>query len=414
MLLEIIYTQLRVGEIETIFHPSNGAVEFKSPYRTIKVPVLVGPVKNDLADLIHIYLIGKASNGAKDLSSTAKAFKTWCLWLNEHDIEPFKPCFEKQRTPTYGFRYELMTRIQNQEIAASTASQYINTIKSFYEFLEAKKYVKPGVFFQHEVCIIDGKRPIQSTDLRLKTPRKHSSSLNPLDLTEQINIQIASAKAISIEYQLILKLMLNCGLRIKEAVTINTMLFNEETLLNSEGALIKGLVISPNTGVATKFGIKRELFITSSLYEQILDYIDTDTYKKRQKILYSVHSNEFKNIDKGYAPIFITQAGNPFKPETFYGGWTKIKKQYQKEHDHSFPHHPHDCRATFGTNFLNSALKVTNGDHSVALRQTKDVLGHANVSTTLKYIRYLERKSINQAVAEVMDQLVIEAFKDDL
>lgn len=296
--------KVRVGDAKPLTNETSDLEFIRSLHRTYEIPVIVGDIDPTLWDYIHIYLLEKASQGLKDLKPTAKAFLSWLLFLQDHNIDAFSNPKMRYKHPTYGYKHHLKNRVDSvtvrDQIASSIACTYINTIKAFYEMLVGLGHVKEGDFFKYESSIIDGHRRVQSTDLSIRIRRKHGTSLNPLDTKRQHSFRSAIIE-LPVEYRLVSKLMINCGLRLTEACTMTTGLFREEELNSTENFLVAGIEIGPKTNVSTKFDVNREIFITTSLYEEILDYIVSKRYQGRLNKWQKIFGHAVT-----YEPLFIT------------------------------------------------------------------------------------------------------------
>ncbi|MFK5948838.1 MAG: site-specific integrase [Methylococcales bacterium] len=404
------YVEVRIGNLEDL-ESKDSELEYKGRYKTYSIPVIIGNIEPKLWSLIHIFLINKASGKVKDLNPTVKAFVSWLNFINDKKINPFVAPRLKSKSPTYGYKESLLARINNDnkvkkksQLSSSTASLYINIIKSFYEFL-VNADICTGNFFKYKVSNIDNKRKIISTDLAIRIIKKHGSTLNPLDKNNLIELK-KEISNVPLEYQLAFKYMFNCGLRISESATIPNSIFKENKLINAEGMIIHGCNIGPKNGVNTKFDIEREMFMTTSLYEDTLDYIGSQQYEEKLQLWRKKNNYKSKN-----EPLFITRSGKAFSSSTIRSEWYKIKSRIIAKGKTPFNYKPHDLRATFATNYLASALKCFPEDIDEALESTREWMGHKDLSTTLKYIHFLNRKKISKQVAEVMDGYVKEVME---
>lgn len=277
----------------------------------------------------------------------------------------------------------------------NTAANYINCIKSFYEFLIRNNLVSCHGFFEYEVAH-HRKGSITTTDLRIRRTSSHDSHLRPLSPSD-CKKALSTINQLDDRDRLLISLMIDCGFRGAETRTMNSRLINIDTLVNSESFLIRGIRISPKVGVQTKFGIEREMFITKPLYESLLDYVESQEYDNRL----TLYEQKYGNSDS-YAPLFIAATGEPLNESTQRSIWEKFKWQYRKQHGKDLKHKPHDLRATFGTNLLALLTKEFN-DVMAALRVVKDAMGHKHESTTLQYVEYLTHNTMLDKAAEILD-----------
>jgi integrase len=397
---------VRIGTV-SLLSLEDQQLSFDAGYKTAHIPYISGIKHKRLSDLIHHYLVEQIQNGAMDLSSHGRAFFSWVKWMQFHNIDPFVASPIPRFHPTYGFRHHLIERTKSDsakiQLATSTASTYINHIKNFYQHLGRINELDASEFFQHERSIVDGNILVETSDLSISRISTHTKSLNPLS-REEVMAFHKTLSLQAVDFQLMCRLMMYSGLRIKEVLSLPRSLFEEELLAVSEGPLIRGLLIGKRiNGVQTKFGKQRELFISRKLYEDVIDFVLDDTVSSRLSKWRAIHGDGNK-----HEPLFINRNGHNYKTEAFYSRWYRCTRQIRQSNSLRFIHKPHDCRATFGTSFLQAA---TRSEVSItqALGALKVWMGHSQVSTTLKYIKYLERNEISNLVADVMDNFVLEA-----
>jgi integrase len=313
----------------------------------------------------------------------------------------YKPTALHYDSPTYGYRKDLLLDVnENKDKKYTTASSYINYLRSFYEFLIRNKVVSETGFFVYETAST-GQGHIQSTDLRIKKVRKHGESLNPLN-QKQAKRALLVINSMSERDRLFLNLMIGSGLRSQECNTMNAELFTIENLHKDDSFLIKEIEISPQVGVMTKFDTPRDLFITRPFFESIMDYIESEEYEA----LLSLFKKNNKS-KKGYTPLFITTTGTAFDEYNKRNVWLKFKYLYEVRFGEKLNQKPHDLRATFGTNLL-KLLTNAKSDVIDALGFVKDTMGHQNEATTLRYVRYLKHSKMLNKAADILDVFAAE------
>lgn len=382
-------------------------IQMDGKYRLVEIPILVGNFNPRLKQFINLFLLTKASSGNKDLSSTAKAFKTWVQWLVDEQVNPFSLPESKPKSPTYGFRQFLLERvIDKQNLKRSTANSYVLVIKTFYEMLIEEGIVDNRVFFRSKLSIHDGYRKLQSSDLAIQVSRPVDNALKPLDHeTQKKALQLIEEQ--SEEFKLIFKLMIFSGLRLGEALSFPCSLLNDEQFPTNDSKLIRGVIIGPKLGINTKFSKERELFITLKLAEEIIDYEFSNRYsKKKLKYLSNIHPLP-SNI-----PLFLSINNNRISKSAFYSAWSRFKRQYKNTYNEDLTHKPHDLRATFATNMLEVAMQLSPNNLESCIETTRFYMGHRHVETTLKYVKFLHRRSSAKQVAQVMDKYIRDVFME--
>jgi len=397
--------EVRLGEISQL--ASSGAEPvFVQGYQTCSIPVVIGDIDDRLWQLIHIYLLEKASAGLKDLQPKARAFLSWLKFIQHRGINPFSSPRMRQYHPTYAYRAYLRSRVDGEAtpgLSGSTASAYMNVIRAFYEFLIGHGVIE-GEFFKYKNKRVPGYRQVKSTDLAIRIPRKHGSSLNPLE-ESQFREFLALLDNCTVEYKLMMQLMVLSGFRVGEACSVTARVFDEDSVVY-EGRLARGIYIGPSFNVQTKFGVTREAFITDSQFNDIRDYIESDRYSVRLSKWRSKYSEE------SMAPLFLSESGNPLSSQTFYSYWYRFKGILTSEVK-GFDHKPHDLRATFATNFLSLAIRRFPDKVDECLETVKTWMGHKSISTTLKYIGFINKREVSDGVALIMDDFISGVFSDE-
>lgn len=354
-----------------------------------------------LEDCINMYLMQKATE-LKEVDAMARALLSWAKFIEDENVDPFKPAILHYESPTYGYREHLLIKAKDTTVKFSqnTAAEYIRVVKGFYEFLIKNNVISKKGFFEYQtVNISSSRRSVSTTDLRIKTIKKHGSTLTPLKPKDtQKAFEIIDC--MSERDALLINFLLGSGLRRAEAFTMNAELFTVERLHESSSFLIEGIIISPDVGVETKLKKPRELFITELFYDDALGYIESEKHEAALK------KYQLKYKDKmipGYTPLFLTSTGEPFDENRFYNVWNLFKKLYKQKHKEAFKYKPHDLRATFGTSLLR-ILTDHDGNVLDALDTVKDVLGHDDVSTTLKYVEYQKHEDMLNKAANILDK----------
>lgn len=386
------------------------SVTFEPGFQVVMIPCIRGITDKNLHCFIHSYLIGKAIQRTRDLMPTARAFLCWLRWMDKNGLSAFLPSVLRYQSPSYGFREYLTCAVEENRLASSTASGFINVIRRFYTFLGEQGAVSQDDFFRPQEKFIGSLRKIVTSDLAIRITRKKNRSLNPLNDTEQTTLSLALASE-SESFRLMILLMKISGLRLDEVLTLPAMLFNEDILASqpTSSGIIRGLNIGPAYGVHTKFRIQRELFMLRSLYEQILDFTLTEEFERKR-----IKWREQFSGKERYEPLFIMSNGRRMSAKAFYSRWYSFRKRIaERMPEGHFNHKPHDLRATFATNFLRSALSRYPDQAANALGTVKYWMGHKSEITTMKYIVFLQQNQIADAVAQVMDLILDEASDED-
>tara|TARA_R110001606_G_scaffold169296_2_gene314271 strand:+ start:7420 stop:8658 length:1239 start_codon:yes stop_codon:yes gene_type:complete len=398
--------KIRVGHRFNLEN-SSSSLDFDNTHPVISylIPNIIGIFNKRLDTLIHQRLVTQAPEH-KDLMPETRGFLHWLNWLDEYGVNPFTSPAALAIHPTYGYKQYLLQKVKNTDnLSDSTANAYLGVIRRFYLWLGEIKELSSNDFVKPKMTFVKG-RNVTSSDLTIRVAKKSNKSLNPLKNKEQETLRTL-LNSESDRFQLQVRVMRDCGLRLDECLTLPSHLFNEDTLANTTGLLVKGLKIGPHVDVHTKYGKTRELFITITLYESVIDYLISDEYEERLRKFRTLYGDQVKN-----EPIFISRDGHPYTKNAFYESWYKFRTSIRESMgEGSFKHKPHDLRATFGTNWLSAALDAGHTP-SEALASLKEIMGHKNETTTMKYITFHNLDSMSDDVASFMDTYADEARKE--
>ncbi|MGP4933487.1 tyrosine-type recombinase/integrase [Pseudoalteromonas nigrifaciens] len=395
--IKTVTTTVRFGEVNFI-NLEKKSLDMKVR-KTAVIDGISGIRDTQLSQLVNIFIMEKASK-AVDTRPISKALLHWVRWLEDKEINAFEPSILHYQSPSYGFREELLTRVNDEatELSYNTASNYINVIKNFYDFLDENNVVEKNKFYKSSLRISGRGVKANSTDLAIRPIKQHNHTpLNPLTKYECGEL-LKVIEQLSTQEYLIIMLMLGCGLRGKEVYTMNSKLFTSDMFAESESFIMRDITIGPKTGVKTKFSIPRELFVTKALYEEVLDYVESEEYKSK---LAAYHKYTAEKSD--YSPLFIVNPGKQANALKINNLWVKIKKCYSARTGKKLDHKPHDLRATFGTNLLR-LLSEDISDMDQVLDLVKIAMGHKSVAQTMKYINHFTRESTLTKAANILDR----------
>ncbi len=343
----------------------------------------------------------------KDISPAVRAIKRYWDYLEKHDLRWDKFYATKSLNPTFRYRNDdLLSAVKNGALNASTASLYIQLVINFYEWAAHQKLVKfseSAKPFDYQIVQIPNHQmmrhikntfSIKSTDLRIKVPRKTmQQSINPLNQDEVKTLFNALSK-VNPEFRLHQLLQLNVGLRIKEACTFPL----SEVIAPPYSRTRFDVSIGPFNGVLTKFGATRTVEVTASLMKELYDYSVSERRFKKS----------LKSDVKDNSRLLLNREGKMFPVNTIHKHFYRLKKQIEQQVGCSFPHKPHDLRATYATFRLASLLEHVS--ESDALLLIMGWMGHKNESTVWKYIRFLRRNEVSQEAICLLDRFLDEAL----
>nr|WP_232239583.1 site-specific integrase [Pseudomonas alkylphenolica] len=160
--------------------------------------------------------------------------------------------------------------------------------------------------------------------------------------------------------------------------------------------------------VSTKNGVTGHIWITKALLSELLSYCySTDRILRESKA-----SKHNKNL------VFLTKHGNPYadrdkdrSPAINVAMHTlrAVGKQRGISVLNTFKFH--QTRCTFATDLTRLAINAGGAIHAIGI--VKDALLHKDESTTIKYIKFVERTPIKISMANAFTKAFFEAANSD-
>lgn len=336
------------------------------------------------------------------LHSEAKHLSAFLTYCESKNLEPLRLPPLRAEKPTYRFRAYLIQQRNSRQLASSTASARINAIKRFYSWL-----LETGLLDASSLPFITRNAHIQtldrygynrkvvakSSDLAIRARSIGRSTLegglHPVS-REVRDAMIADAyKHSSQEFALMLDLGFRSGMRL-ESICLLTTTAIDKAYTDERGSHYY-IRLGPRSGVPTKLDVEYSAQIPKDLFERIRDYADSVARAKRLSRADVTHQNL----------IFLTRFGSPFYKAGGIGSPTvsaqlsRLKARLKlKELEHFYFH----CtRATFGTSIVMAGLNANEPVRRI-VKRLMDLMGHAHISSSLKYISYVEQLNTNAAI----------------
>lgn len=213
--------------------------------------------------------------------------------------------------------------------SSATQNQYINAIKSFFEFLVDIDYID--------------KNPARKLKLK-KVVNKPKDVVN--DEEVKCMLKMASNK----RDKAIISVLFSTGMRVNELINLKLDDLTNESIY-----------------ILAKGGVYREVFINEDCMNNISAYLDDRKYSE-------------------YDNLFISNQGTPMKEANINSMLKKIAKRCGIDKNIT----PHSLRHTF----------VTDIAAKYGVEVARDAVGHANLSTTNRYI-HTNRKQIKDAMMAI-------------
>lgn len=367
-----------------------------------------------------------------DVTTAAKSLLRYWTFLERENLQwnQFPPI--NRMKPTYRFRSEdLLASAREGRIAFSTANSCMQQVVRFYTWVIENHYLvvsdvreapfKLEFVARHNNDMLAQLRPqmlVQTSDLRIRVPRLSSSaisSMTPLSL-EHLRLVTAHLNGQSKEFILMSLLACESGLRLREACsfTVNAL---REARPSSDLKSRYHITIGPRNGVETKYAKTRTIEVSAALLNLLNQYALSERREKRvfrwknQLFPEPVHLPDdvqveayTRNVTPQFEPLFISQQGNPVRPEVLNARWVAFRNRL-RQIDPGFRYRFHDLRCTYATYRLHNLLEIGLSEGE-ALDCLMGWMGHKHERTTFKYIRFLKMNETLKFAFSVLDSVM--------
>ena len=271
-----------------------------------------------------------------------KRYSEFTVENYERDLKSFKKYLDDDgelsylTIDKYQIRDYISLKLQNNSLKQKSLNRHLSALRGFYSFLVDNKQIEANPF----------------TLIRsLKVEKKLPQVLSKGQIKELYNYKTSKDDLLNYRNQLMIRLILDSGLRLSELINLKLSNINiEENMLFVRG----------------KGNKDRFTFYTKETKEMLIHYLENI----RNKLI-----NENTEI------VFLSKQGLPINKRTFEKMLLKIKLR-----DSSISLHPHLLRHTFATRLL---------EEGADLKMVQELLGHESLSTTQIYTNISDTKLQN-------------------
>ena len=271
-----------------------------------------------------------------------KRYSEFTVENYERDLKSFKKYLDDDgelsylTIDKYQIRDYISLKLQNNSLKQRSLNRHLSALRGFYSFLVDNKKIEANPF----------------TLIRsLKVEKKLPQVLSEGQIKELYNYKTSKDDLLNYRNQLMIRLILDSGLRLSELINLKLSNINiEENMLFVRG----------------KGNKDRFTFYTKETKEMLIHYLENI----RNKLI-----NENTEI------VFLSKQGLPINKRTFEKMLLKIKLR-----DSSISLHPHLLRHTFVTRLL---------EEGADLKMVQELLGHESLSTTQIYTNISDTKLQN-------------------
>jgi len=352
---------------------------------------------------------------AKTLRSVANSLRGFLGWLalTGTDWREVYATGDSDRArswlPPYQYRAFLIARVEAGEISRDTANLYLNHVRQFYEWgvrtariqrvpfkykhVLIKKARKDGAYDLLFGTPLDDKALlIQTSDLSI--PRKYRSKgealaegLTPFD-AQELEWFFSSKHMLAPGRRLWAQLAHVCGLRAHEVAELS-----EEFIVQPSRAHASLYPVR----VLGKFNKERTILIPRFLMDAL--YV----YKNSDDRLLRAAKWDVKHGSNSVRPLFLNRSGEVIKSASLTNLTTCVRRELAVD-GIQFRRSFHDLRATFATTLAKFMLE-RHMPLGYIQYKLMALLGHANFSTTQKYINFARTVTFERQMQDWVERI---------
>lgn len=336
----------------------------------------------------------------KTVQSNMTALHAYAKWLEVTEIDWWDFPSKKANRCLVRYRGALIDQRNEGKIAPSTASERMAAVIRFYRWLYGSGLLSPTwpmwkdrTFGVRLIDAVGFERTIvvNSTDLAITNRQAPGERLEdgllPVSACDRDAILTFAKEHTSEEFFLLLTLGFFTGMRLGSLTDLKIQSLERAVPDPATPELYRlAIGLGADPPVHTKFGVTGQVWITRAHLDELLRY----SYSLRRLKRQGKASSNDRDL------VFLTSFGNP------YGRRGSDKSSAINVEMHAFrklgimsgltvlrDFHFHQTRCTFATELARLAIRV--GGAINALSIVKEALLHKHESTSLKYIKFVEK-----------------------
>lgn len=364
----------------------------------------------------NLWAFQRATNGVTDIKtvrSNLSHLHKYAQWLETENLDwQHFPLPKRDRVLIRWRKHLIQQRDELGLLAPSTAAHRMNATINFYRFAQVNDLIGHEVPMWKERQVVvrffdrtgfERTLLIRKTDLGIPNRRRHSlqleEGLTPLTDSQKQDLLAFTGRRCnaSRELDLMLKLGFFSGARLETITDLK-----RDTLTNAvQDPREPGLYyLSVGPGhrpyVATKFDVSGQIVVPAALLSELRDYAFSVSRIRREALA----APEDKEL------LFLTRYGRRYADRdsgsgTAVGRAMVDLRRKATEGGLKFARHFHFhmTRATFGTSLASLLLSQPGATVKDVLDLVSSLMLHKDVSTTLKYIKFVQQSPMKAAVA---------------
>ena len=364
----------------------------------------------------NLWALTRASNGVTDIKtvrSNLGHLHKYANWLENEQLEwQHFPMLERDRVLIRWRKYLIEQRDRLGLLAPSTATHRMNATIHFYRFAQAFGLIcRDTALWQERQVVhryfdsVGFERTIlkQSTDLAIPNRARHGlrleGGLTPLsdEHRQELLLFTGQRDNVSHELDLMLKLGFFSGARLQTITDLKRgTLDNAVSDPKLPGLFYLSVGPGHHPYVATKFNVSGQIMVPATLLDELRDYACSVTRLKR----------EARAIPEDKELLFLTRFGRRYADRDSDSGTAVGRAMVDLRVKATaagllFAEYFcfHMARATMGTSLTSLLLSKHGATEKDVLALVGSLMLHKDVSTTLKYIKFVQQTPMKESVA---------------
>lgn len=373
----------------------------------------------------NLWLMLQATDARKDIAtikSKSSSIHAYSKWLEEAEVDWREfPTKESDRCLVKYRGYLIKSRKGNL-IAPSTTSQRMRVVIQFYRWLRHTSLLSPEWPMWRESFInikrsnefgLERTFTVNTTSLSIPNKstvgEKLEDGLFPVSEHDRGKILEIAENHAPREIYLMLLVGFFTGMRVQTlaSLTIQTL---ENAVVDPATSELYRLAVGPGAypPVSTKNNVTGHIWITEALLNELKAY----SYSTERLLRQAKATSEDRDL------VFITRRGNPYAVRNkdrspainvSMNNLRKIGRKHGVSALNVFKFH--QTRCTFATELARLAVNAGGAIHAIGI--VKDALLHRDESTTIKYIKFIERTPIKISMANAFTKAFFGAVGED-
>ena len=352
----------------------------------------------------NVWLLSRRNAGleVETLRKDAQLVGAYAKWVEEANLPWHHFPLRKDERVLNRYRQHLLHLRASGKLAASTATHRMRAVISLYRWLVDEQLLsttwplwQDRTFGVRITTDFGLQRSINVTtsSLAIKNKRRPGCRLEggvlPVNATLRTQILEAARSYAPPELFLMLACGFFTGMRIGSICDLRIGTLNNVARDSKLSGFVY-LVIGPGATpqVHTKFGVTGQVLMPTTLFDELLGYVESPTRLKRVK----------RAAQDDRDRVFLTRAGRSYASKSLGHGATvsvlmsRLRRDAARFGLDLGRFHFHQTRATFATEVAETALR--SGLRLNAISIVKDLLLHAHEATSLRYIRFVEDEKV--------------------